>query len=345
MSRDSFLSENPAPVTFVESAPVVVADEPARRAAGLTYWIDGTIGFHRDGDRSLAVAPNGPDLAVHDVAGADLIGGLRDPCQQIIGVPERIRHASGGPILADPDSDRIILVYHGETFSDDDPTDFYSFIGMAVQEGSGRFADLGPIVVSDTSEHDPGRHRPVEVGPGACIVVDGWLMVFFGERHRWGVRQHLGVARARFAEVLDTAGQRRAPVFSKFTGSGWDEPGIGGRSADLFATTSLPVMWPDFARIELLDAYVCVFSTLKWNRAGWAWMHATSLSADGIHWSRPELLSKEPLEGEALYLSIDSGGSAPRTVDGDHFDLYRVRAASSFRWADALVERVVVRFS
>jgi hypothetical protein len=349
-------AHEPAPVRFVASEPVLIADAGTRRGHDLGYWIDGTVGFHRGPAGSFAVAPNGRNLSIHHLpdgtanataTSPDLLAGLRATDAPIRGLPDDVEHASGGPVIVDPDTGTTLLVYHGETFTDGDATDFYSFLGLAVRDDDGAFVDLGRVVESDIAESTPVRLRPMEIGPGGCIVHDGWLQVYFNERDRVGVRGHLGVARARLADVVDAARARRTPVFDKLSGTGWDAAGVGGRAADLFSETPLPVMWFDLARLESLDSYLLVFSTVRrYDGAGWRWLHATSLSADGLRWSQPVPLSDpdQPLDGEALYVSIDSGGSSPRTVDGDSFDLYRVRANASFRWDDAVVERVTVGF-
>jgi hypothetical protein len=323
---------------------LVIADAHERRARGLDFWVDGTMGFHRVEGRTLVLAPNGPALSRFCVDDATLLDGLVASQEGILDLPPGVEHASGGPLVVDPTSGRIVLVYHGETFHEGDPSDFYSFLGMASAEGPGApFRDLGRIITSDVADDDPTRQRPVELGPGGCLLRDGWLLVYFLDRHRWGVRRHLSVARARIEDVFDAAAQGRPPVFQTYDGRGWGEPGLGGRAVDLLASTPFPVMWFDVAWLAQVDAAVCVFSTVNWEVSSWRWTHAVTTSVDGLRWSTPRLLYPTPLDGEALYVSIDSAGSSPRTVDGDTFDLYRVRATATFRWDDAVVERLSVR--
>ena len=335
-------------VRFEASEPQTLVGRNERRTAGLEFWVDGTMGFHRPGDgRTLVVAPNGPALARHDLSGGGFISGLIEPRQTIQGLPPEVDHASGGPLHHDPDSGLLLLVYHGETFRDGDPRDYWSFLGLAVSEDEGdTFRDLGRIVSSWLDEHDEGRPRPVDVGPGGFVVRDGWFYVYFQDRGILHSRRDLSVARAPVAEVLAAARERRTPEFRKYFDGRWDEPGLGGRSDELLPDVERRVLWFDVALVDGLDAAILVYSAVQEVTDGVAmWNHGVTLSRDGVCWDDPRWLHDEPLPAEVLYVTVDSGGPSQRHIHGDRFDLYRVRSSGADRWHDAQLERVTVRWS
>lgn len=334
-------------VGFAVEAVETVVGRNERRAAGLDHWVDGTMGFHRAAGRTLVVAPNGPCLARHDVTDGQFIDGLLSADDRIHGLPEDVDHASGGPLYHDEASGLLLLVYHGETFRDADYRDYYAFLGMAVSDDDGEsFHDLGRIVTSWLDEHDPGRPRPVDVGPGGFVVRDGWFHLYFQDRGILHSRRDLSVVRAGVAEVLDAARDRRTPVFTKYFDGRWCEPGLGGRSDELLPHIERRVLWFDAAYLESWDRSLIVYSTVEDVAAGVPrWNHMVTLSHDGLDWSTPQRLHDEALPAELLYVTIDSGGPCQRTVTGDRFDLYRVRSTASYRWDDARLERLTIRCS
>lgn len=331
-------------VRFHAADPVPVATADQRRALGLDHWVDGTMGFHRCGGRTLVVAPNGPRLARHDLSAGGFLAGLVDPGQSIQGLPADVAHASGGPLYHDDASGQLLLVYHGETFRHGDHRDFWSFIGMAVSDdGGATFEDLGRVVTSDLAEDDPDRPRPVEVGSGGFVVRDGWFHLYFHDRNALRVRRDLCVARARLTDVLAAARARRAPTFAKYHEGAFGEPGLGGRASELLPGLRHRVCWLDVAYLEPHDRFMLVHSTIETLRDRQAmWNLAVALSPDGVTWDAPQLLEHDPVPAETLYVTIDSGGACQRTVTGDRFDVYRVRASARYRWDDAALERITI---
>lgn len=341
---------------FDASPPDVLVTREQRIAAGLHHWIDGTMGIARLADRTLAFAPNGARTARHLLIedGAEdrsgdrgFVTGLEHAEQRILGARERSDHLSGGPALVDPETQSILLLYHGERFTDRDPQDYWSFLGLAVSDDAGRrFEDLGTIVTSSQPERDPGRDRPVEIGPGGFAIHDGWMYVFFLDRGILTTHLNLGVARARLDEVWAAARRRQAPRFHTYLDGAFDQPAIGGRATDLLPGLKQRVLWFDVTRIEELDLLLLVYGTVTGHQGGVThWTHLARWSHDAVHWSDPVALYPEPVEQEMLYLAMDSGGADPRTITGDRFDLYRVVSTAAFRWDDAQLERLTVRWS
>ena len=330
------------------SAPTVVATAAQRRSAALHFWCDGTMGIHRRNGRAVVIAPNGPRLARHVVAGPDgdvadrLLAGVVATDQAIGGLPTDVDHASGGPLHHDERSGLLLLVYHGERFRNGDPTDFESFLGLAVSgDDGGSFIDLGPVV---TIHPDPDRRGWVDVGSGAMLVRGGWMRLYFQDRGRHQIRRNLSVAAAAVDDVLACAEAGQAPAFRKYGSGGWNQPGLGGDSADLLDPARGRIAWFDAIRLEPLGLDALVFSTVEAVVDGVAlWNHALTTSVDGLHWSDPQLLFDSPEPAELLYVTLDSGERDQRRSTTGVFDLYRTRATTPFRWDDACVERIRVR--
>lgn len=336
----------PPRVAFAASAPVTVLDHADRQHLGLHFWVDGTMGFHRQAGRTTVISPNGGRIARHVLGTGGFAGGVQDTHLEIGGARRRLDHASGGPLYHDEASGLLLLVYHGESFANGDPDDFYAFIGMAVSDDTGAsFTDLGAIITSELAEDDPDRPRPFDVGSGAYVARDGWFLVYFHERGSQGRvrRRNLLVARAPIAEVVEAARQRQTPTFVKYFEGRFTEPGLGGLASELIPHAAHPVLWFDTAWIEAIDSVLLVHSTVAMQPDGVAgWNHAAALSRDGLNWGPATCLYDRPTSDELIYLTIDSGGPDQRRITGDTFDLYRVRSSTRFRWDDARLEKVAV---
>jgi len=332
-------------VVFHAGDPCIVIDHETRMAHGLIHWVDGTMGFHRHDGREIVIAPNGGRIARHEIHGADLAVAPTAADVGLSGELAASDHASGGPVYFDEEHQQLLLFYHGETFTDGDASDYYAYLGLAVSDDHGAtFDDLGRIITSDLAADDPDRHRPVDVGSGAYVIRDGCFYVYFHDRGNGPVRRSLSVARARVDDVLDAARRRATPRFTKWCDGTWEEPGVGGRSAELFHTDPQWVVWFDVATIEPLGCDLLVYST-SWLVQGVPhWNYMTALSTDGVSWSSPQPLFAEAVTDEVIYLTIDSGGPRQRVITGDTFDLYRTRATTPFRWDHAWLERLTVSF-
>jgi hypothetical protein len=333
-------------VEFAASEPVVVVDDQTRKALGLHFWVDGTMGFHRRQGRTTVISPNGARIARHALDAGGFRAGLRSNDTAISGSARLLDHASGGPLHYDEATGQLLLFYHGEHFANGDPRDFYAFIGLAVSDDEGAsFADLGPIITAEWAEDDPDRPRPLDVGSGAFVARDGQFLVYFHERgnHTHARWRSLHVARAAIADVVEDARRRRTPTFTKYHDGGFTQPGLGGLATELIPAPSLPVIWFDIAWIEPLQRMLLVHSTVVHQPDGtYHWNHATSLSADGVHWPDATCLYEESIPDELIYVTIDSRGPDQRCITTDSFDVYRVRSSTRFRWDDAHLEKVTV---
>ena len=302
------------------------------------------MGILRGRPHPIAVSPNGRTIARHDLTTDDLLGGLRGADRPIRGLPPEVEHASGGPLLHDPATETIIVVYHGETFHGGDPMIFWSFLGMAVStDHAETFTDLGPIITAPGPTHADAERGIVEVGGGGFVLREGWMQVYSGDRGTAEVRTQLGVARCRVDAVLESAARGAAPVFEKYLDGAWGSPGLGGEMTDLLASNEHRAMWFDAALLETTGQTLIVFSTVGLTaEEGWGWTHMGCVSHDGIEFDEPQQLYPAVDDAQLLYLSLDAPGSSQRCIAADWFHLYRVRSTTAFRWDDACLERVTV---
>lgn len=331
-----------APVRLSSGRPVQVISAEARRSVGLDLWVDGSMGFLRRGAATIVISPNGGRLARHDLAAGDFSTGLTHSSIEIQGRRGPWDHASGGSLIQDPETGELLLVYHGETHTAGDPHDYYSFLGLATSPDEGRsFRDLGPIVVPDRPDFGPDRSGAVEVGPGPVIELDGTFLVYFQDRSVADVRRHLCVAAIPSGELFACTRAGLTPRFDKYHAGSFCSPGIGGPADDLLPGAVNPVLWFDVAVVPAVAAVLLVFSTVTVDATGsHRWTHMAAWSPDGTRFGPVVPISADTSSDEMLYMTIDSGGTVQRRIDTPHFDLYRVRSSSAWRWSAAIVERV-----
>ena len=337
-----------APAARFAAGPGEVVVTAAQRAAvGLDHWMDGAMGIARHGGRTVALAPNGARTARHDLGAGGFVAGLEDAHQELARPREHHDHASGGALHVDDETGALWLSYHAERFTGGDPSDYWSSIGFAVGDPDGReLRDLGMVVSSDMAEHREPRMRPVEVGPGSFVVHDGQVHLYFTDRSTLDTRANLGVARCSLDEVRRAVAEDRAPRFSKYFAGSFREPGLGGRATDLLPHATHRTIWFDVAYVVPLGCYLLVASVVTdmvRRRARWA--HVCRTSPDGLRWSAPQVLHRGEYGEELIYLSLDSGTTHQRRIEGDGLDLYRVSSRAAFRWDDAHLERCRVTWT
>lgn len=335
-----------APIELSASAPVVVSGHSGRAEQGLTFWCDGTMGIVRRPASTIAISPNGPNLARHELTAGGFATGLLSADQPIQELKGHWDHASGGPLLVDHEAHQLVLIYHGETFADGDPQRYRSFIGMAVSTDDGRtFQDVGPVLTVARPVTGPGGSQPVELGSGSPVIHEGYVYLYFQDRSIREIYKNLCVARAPLAAVFGATRRRQSPVFLKFHEGSFTSPGLDGEADDLMPSRMPPVLWSDTAYVSHRRCFMVVYATVTCVVDGDAhWMHMASFSTDGVTWGPPTPLYDEPVLAEILYVTIDSGGSDQRTIEGPGFDLYRLWSDRSWRWDNARLERVRITF-
>ena len=246
----------------------------------------------------------------------------------------------------DAERDLALLVYHAEEHRAGEPMDFYSSLGLAVSRDAGTtWTDLGRIVRAELPEGRSARSwGPVEMGPGTLLDTGDRFVVLFGDFRADGRRVNLAAAAAPRTAVLDAAAQGRSVEWHKWDGTGFVEPGLGGRAAELMgpATTFGQVKWTDAVRLARSRRWALVATT---NFMG-SWTLVASTSLDGVVWSRPTVVEGSQSDAEALYVSTHGPLTRreSKELGPDGFAVVRVVSEHGAydRWDDAVVERLVV---
>lgn len=353
MNRD--LDPPPPPVVRL-LARRAVAGRSAGISSGLDHWIDGTFGTVERHGQVIALSPNGPDIAVHtmpsrptqgneqDRRRAWPFGSLTTARAQIIGLPDDVDHASGGPAIYDSPSDRIGLVYHGERHRSGEPRSYCSFLGLAVSaDGGVSFVDRGPILTSMVSQEEWQRFGGcIEVGPGSFVTHGDQLQLYFQDKSPLG---HINLAMASMAldNAMDAIRHDRSWTLRKHAAPEPLEGGPRTPSSDIYPATTprWRIEWFDVATLREDGRHLLFFSSRD---RGWWFVHAAT-SWDGIHWSDPTPVLDAWSRMELLYLTVWSGDAAlQRTVTGGELDLICVRSATGGfdRWNDAHLEVMTV---
>jgi len=331
----------PATTAWEVGEPRVVVDDATRRDAGLTWWVDGCIGFARLDGTVHGFADNGPHVAHWTVAPDRFLAEVVDPAVVIAGAGGA--YAAGGPVLVDPATGALLLVYHGEEHPHGDPADFWSYVGLAVSRDRGAtFTDLGRIV---TPEMPLDRHRAsslVEVGGAPLVIVGGDVHLYYRDARPSGRWLNMCVARVGLAELFAAAAVDRVAPWVKYHEGRWTEAGLGGAGTDLFPDSPVP-RWFDVIHLVDHDRFVMVHS----DGLSRSWTTVVRTSTDGLTWSAPERLLPATTDAELLYLTLSSPDlGARREVRGDRVDLYRTRCpgTGAHRWDDASIERLSLRY-
>lgn len=322
--------------------PEVIVEDGARRAAGLTYWPDGGIGFATIDGRTYGFASNGPRVARWRVDEDRFLGALLAAGEPIAGVGADVAYASGSSVYVDPASAAVLLFFHEEIHPGGDELRFWSAIGLAVSRDGGRtFESRGRIISPNIEVDDPRRVALTEVGGAPFIVEDGYFHIYFRETLASGEALNLGVARAPVDLVVAAALDGSLLAWHKHRDGAWDEPGLGGVASELLPGAPTP-RWFDVIRMDADGCFVLIFSDGMADE----WGYGITTSTDGLHWATPARLGEIERGGERLYLSLASPElRQPKTAPGEVIHLYRTRSqrGGSGRWEDAVVERRALR--
>jgi len=275
------------------------------------------------------------------------LGTVTSAKSQVGGLKEPADYVAGGPIYHDRSTDTTLLVYHAEHHFAEDPQRFYATLGLACSRDGGRsFCDLGRIVSSELTQNAAARSpRPVEMGPGTLLLVDGYLMVLFRDFRNDYSRVNLAAARAPLVEVLTAAQRGDGVEWRKFDGTRFTEPGLGGHPGELLPIHSPynGIEWADAIWLESKNCWAMVTSAVYFD----IWSLTVTLSTDGLHWSPPAVVQGSRSREEALYVSLTPTLSAQDRVETgpDGLIAYRVVSASGGfdRWSDARLERLVLQ--
>ena len=326
---------SPSRPEFTAGKPETIYTRAQLVAHGLHYWPDGNIGVVPKGNGQADF------YAANSIRSAHTIGTLAAPATRtertaldIRGIGSQYAYRAGGPVYRDDSTGMLLMLYHAERHFGGNGAVFYSEIGMAVSTDDGRsFRDLGIVLSPHVS---PSPRFTVEMGGGTFTVHDGYFYVFFRDAMSRDAGVNLAVARAPVGEVVRAAKQGKAPLFRKYYGGAFSEPGRAGRATALEAGNPLN-RWMSVTYNTALDRFVLVIS--KTQGSALSTLYLTT-SRDGIKWSvRVPILTRR---AELFYPSI-IGATGSGLTTGDKFYVYFTASENwRNRWADADLKRVAV---
>ncbi len=326
---------SPAKPEMTVGTPKTIYTRVQLLTRGLRYWPDGNIGLVPDGKGRTVF------FAANSTRSARTLGTLDDPAAtvaatalDISGIPKTYAYRAGGPVYRDDSTGMLLMFYHAERHFGGSGAIFYSEIGMAVSTDDGRhFRDLGIVLSPHIA---PSPRFTVEMGGGTFAIRDGYFYVYFRDATKLNQPINLAVARAPVSEVVDAAQQGKAPLFRKYYGGAFSEPGRAGRATALEAANPLN-RWMSVTYDTALDRFLMVMSQTEGSRRSTLYL---TTSRDGINWSvRVPILTRD---AELFYPTIVGEEGDPLTT-GNRFHVYFTAAQNwTNRWADAALERVTV---
>jgi hypothetical protein len=335
-----------------------------RLTAGLYTWPDGPIGIVPSGSERVFYAPNRGDIA-------RTTGTLDDPIRQVstgtavkgASALEDVGYAAGGPIYRGGGA--MLMFVHLERYPSDRPQDgTYASIGLARSSDEGQTWELLGEIFSQNLTYDRYRDEPGRCGTDAGGKQFGVANTSFGQyvvRREEGsdyfyiygadtqappaeesvpCEVNLAVARAPVDEVVSAALEGEVSQWRKYHEGGWEEPGLGGRSTNI---------WPGPRRLSFdvsynrhLDRYIlAMVRPISQSR----FVLDLAASADGITWSPPQPAFAS--EGE-IYAPTIVGLEADPRVSGQSFRVYYVNSLRGLelgsRWVDAALRSRLIEF-
>jgi hypothetical protein len=236
-----------------------------------------------------------------------------------------------------PGAGNLLDLYHAEINTN---TSFYSLLGLALSRDGGlRFTDLGEVIRlnqaygTDLAGFDIGSPRLVESPDGQ------YFYVYFPDWIANGTTQPttatiVSVARAPIASVVEAASgaHPRAAPFAKYYEGTWTQPGIGGLSTDLNPTAGYGGS-PNVAYDRALHRYVMITDDTQ--------NIAYAESADGLLWTLPSLLLKNPNQQTSADYAVPLGTGDDPNVLGRQFYVFLTHGSSK-GWPGNTVRRFTV---
>jgi hypothetical protein len=134
--------------------------------------------------------------------------------------------------------------------------------------------------------------------------------------------------------ILSAIGSGNTPVFNKWNGLDWSQPGLGGTSIDLMPDFNVYGVVGDFDPfyVKELNKYVAFYpSQIKGNVSPPTWNVLCCLSADGITWEPSTKLYAEDISGhDPIYTGVMAHN---RVIEGCTANLYRMYVTDTIsRW-------------
>ncbi len=325
---------------FREQSVLEVATHDDLVSKNLVSWPDSLIGFFKnpvDGDYyGFGFGDNGDIMRAHFAAdGESIIEGIRVPMRDV----NDVWLGSGGPVYYDDASGLLLMITHHEKYDPADPNFFaHVTLRIAVSEDFGdTWKNMGTIIDHNaTDETDP--NHALTMGNGGFIVkTEGgikYLYVYHTDQQANGTKNQLAVSRASLNSVISAIQSNQTPVFNKWNGADWSQPGLGGTSVDLMPDFNVYGVVGDFDPFYVteLKKYVAFYpSQIRGDLSPPTWNVLCSMSADGITWEPASKLYLEDISGhDPIYTGVMAHN---RVIEGCEANLYRMYVNdTSSRW-------------
>lgn len=318
-----------------------IISHEVRHKLGLTYWPDGNIGLKRLSENTyMFLCANGSKIAkTEGTLNNPVSSGVKGRDIAIRGIPGGYGYAAGGPIYSVSSAEvppMTLMVYHSEQYPTSDEKDYYAALNLAVSRDDGdSWEHLGQIVTPTTSYkawRAKAHRTSFDVGGGTFTIVkvDGipYFYVYFADDPEGPEEGPVSVARARVDLVIQAAKKGRAAPWVKYYQHNWNEPGIGGRSTNIFTNKDYQKHRPYWFAVSYntyVKRYIMVSTT---SANSWAEPVSTQLrlseSLDGISWSKSYLIAAGAPD-ELMYPTIVGMGKDPLEPDRQ-FAIYYIRS-------------------
>jgi hypothetical protein len=201
----------------------------------------------------------------------------------------------------------------GETRIDDANQRYALGLGYSTDNGL-HWTYCGEIV-------RPGDDR-CNIGGGAYIIRDEYIYVYFNDTQaytgKWDGSRVQCVARARLADVLETASRHKVTLWHKYRDGKWDTPGLSGKAgSDIIPNiTGREDMHVHAAYCIALKKYLMTV-----HAQGKRMLFLLS-SPDGLQWSKEAILDhaeQHCLQAYSTFVDFDGPSDDSHTVDGDFY--------------------------
>ncbi len=325
---------------FKEQSVVEVASHQELLSFNLASWPDSLIGFCKHPTTQEYYGFGFGDAgdimrAKFSADGKKITAGIRVPMLDAQGN----WLGSGGPVYYDAASGLLLMVTHHEK-SDPSNPNFFAHVSLRMAKSTNfglSWTDLGTIIDHHASDETDPYHA-LTMGNGGFIIKNehgvNYMMVYHTDMQANGTKNQLAVSRAPLQAVIAAAQANTTPVFNKWNGQNWNQPGLKGQSVDLMPnfTTWGVVGDIDPFYVPALQKYVAFYpSCILGNVNPPTWNVLVSMSTDGYVWEPVKKLYREDIAGhDPIYTGVMAHN---RVIEGCSAKLYRMFTTdTSSRW-------------
>lgn len=299
------------------------------------HWPDGNFGFFLDGSDQIVIGADGSGSAEALYSSDDL--SVRSSVV-IANLEVGVAYAGGGPVFEHGGS--TYMIYHGEEWSDESATNFWSFLGLAKLIGSVWTHVCRIVEPNATKEERFLLEDNLDIcgGPFTFHTEGGLDYIYVWHKDCLSGDQNpltLCVTRCLLTEIETPAS------WYKWNGADWSEPGLGGQPYDIIPEP-MPGYTGWFDVVKVADELY--FIATNNSEDLWTVKHCTTSLDDVLTgWSGwvTDILETET---SLFYVNIISderftNPDETSLTDSKIVTLESVAGGAGTRWADAEVIR------